>query len=288
MLLTKPVDRPKKKSCCSDCKQGKPCCGKQDPAGGRTFQKRGDLWLPDSRMVASRRSTHRGTYSRAGFGIPQAHRQREFIRRVERFMPTRRVDWWYGSGLAWWKLRNLLMLPPDMWGSVPRWNLPLCMPVYDMSCSPCCSGCCCDLPGTLTVTLTPPGGSHCTACAAFATALDLTAQSTVSCPLPTDTWTYLGADSGGCFSPVFDFFFCNICELELECVDGSVSLTASNLEAAAGCVTCGGVLTQLEVADCDPFTATGEFPLSASDVSCICAGCDSLEDAEVWEVAVNE
>ena len=293
-MLIKSIQRPSKKPCCSGCREGKPCCGSQP-----RYAKRGGLWLPDgSGPKFAREQTFRRRMSR--LDLPQWPRDRKFLLQVERMMPIRFARMKYGDPVRWRRqlqtVKNLLTLPPDQWDIGGLRGLPAFMPAYqyDMTCTGCCDGCCCDIPTTLCVEITVPIGSPCESCSAVATdPLVVTAQGSVDCPLPSGSWLYVGEDSGGCGSPVFDFFFCGICQLELECTDSgeTVSLTEQNTEAAAGCVSCGGSATDLVVDSCHPFAASGTWHQTLSDLSCICAGCDSLEEpaaGEDWTVAVNE
>jgi hypothetical protein len=258
-MLIRSISRAAKKSCCSNCKSGKPCCG--EPKTSQRFEKRGALWLPDN--TVQRQRVQQSRLQR--LELPAWPRDRDFILAVEKVMPIRRTLWRYGDPVRWRRtmqtIKALVTLPPDQWGGLVRWDLPTHMPVYDMSCTGCCDLlCCCENPPptTLTLTLTGGGGS-CTTCnggTALATSVTLTA---------TEICAEYPANAGFVYQ-AFGDFFCGCLSYDFTCGAGlgghPVELIPfSDLDGPR----IGG-----DVTSCDPFVAEGTEFVDGADLTDIC------------------
>jgi hypothetical protein len=205
---------------------------------------------------------------------------------VERVMPIRFVRSRYGDPVRWRRqlrtIRNLLTVPPDQWGGLVRWDLPAYMAVeYDMNCTGCCSGCCCDIPTTLCMSFAVEGGGPCTACGeptifppGPVTDYPISTTDVVTCPDGLAGWDYNVATAP-------PYIICAINSVDIEC--GSNGLTNF---IAGDANDCGGFTSLLNVTDCDPFFGEFDRAMSTANIECFCNGDGSETDN--WHVEVYE
>lgn len=274
-MLIRSISRAVKRSCCSNCKSGKPCCG--EPKTAQRFEKRGGLWLPEN----SQRPTRVLRQRIARLDLPRWPRDREFLLRVERIMPLRFMRMRYGDPVKWKRqlqtIRNLVTLPPDQWGGLMRCDLPAYMPVFDMSCTGCCDRlCCCEdpPPTTLSLTLTASGGS-CSTCNggnALATGVTLTATDICADYPPSASFVY----------QAFGDFFCACTSYDFECNAG---LGGHPVELIPASVLDGPRIGG-EITSCDPFVAEGEATIDGADLTDICG--DDGTTGETFTYTITE
>lgn len=229
--------------------------------------------------------------------LPIWQRDKALLRRIEKFgIEVRPVSWFYGSRDAWRRIRNLLTVPPDQWGSLRRCDLPTHMPQYDMSCTGCCDrGCCCDIPATLYVDIELPAESTCLSC--FGTdgplvdfPITCADPSTLDCDgEPPIQWLFQGFGNGPtpCSTGNEDSLdiMCGICSITVECTDGGEG-GSTELDTSLATVECtDDLFTALDVESCEPFLATATVELTDIAVNCICF---SDNGGETWNVTVHE